>query len=85
MPGLAAICWGLWIARNDVCFEKKIIWSPTEIICSACSFLSYWALLQKEEDQDQLEEGATALKSAALSFHPQEDGGLTGVRLIQSA
>jgi len=23
MPGLAAICWGLWIARNDVCFEKK--------------------------------------------------------------
>jgi len=32
MPGLAAICWGLWIARNGVCFEKKMIRSPAEII-----------------------------------------------------
>jgi len=23
MSCLAAICWGLWIARNSVCFEKK--------------------------------------------------------------
>jgi len=23
MSGLATICWGLWIARNSVCFEKK--------------------------------------------------------------
>ena len=82
---VAAICWSLWIARNGVCFEKKMIRSPAEIIWSACSFLSYWAGLQKEEDRDQLEEGATALKNAALSFHPQEDGGLTGVKLLQSA
>ena len=83
MPGLAAICWGLWIARNSVCFEKKIIRSPTEIICSTCSFLSFWADLQKQEDQDKLKEGVEVLKHAALSFHPQDDGDLTGTKLIQ--
>ena len=24
MVGLAAVCWALWRARNNVCFEKKI-------------------------------------------------------------
>jgi len=37
--GLAAICWALWTTRNDSCFEKKAIRSPTEIVCSASSFI----------------------------------------------
>jgi len=42
MVGLAAICWAIWKARNNICFEKKIIRS-TEIVCSVISFLNYWA------------------------------------------
>jgi hypothetical protein len=45
--GVAALCWTLWKHRNMACFEKKLIKSPAEIICYACSFLRYWAGLSK--------------------------------------
>jgi hypothetical protein len=58
--------------RNNVCFERKKIRSPTEIICSASAFLKYWAGLQDEEGKTLLEAGAEALKNVALLHHPQE-------------
>ena len=70
--GLAAICWAIWKTRNSICFDKKMIRSPTEIICLASSFISFWAELQAEEDKKVLEDGGAALKIAALSFHPKE-------------
>jgi hypothetical protein len=72
MVGLAAICWAIWQARNNVCFERKKIRSPTEIICSASSLLKYWAGLQKGEEKEMLEAGADTLKNAALHHHPRE-------------
>ncbi|RCV19170.1 hypothetical protein SETIT_3G362800v2 [Setaria italica] len=47
MAGLSAICWPLWKSRNSVCFDRKTIKSPTEIVCLASSFIVYWAGLQK--------------------------------------
>jgi hypothetical protein len=71
MVGLAAICRAIWQARNNVCFERKKIRSPTEITWSTSSFLKYWAGLQKEEGRDMLEAGAEVLKNAALHHHPK--------------
>lgn len=71
MVGLAAMCWALWRVRNNICFEKKIVKSPTEIICLASCFITFWAALQKG-DKELLEAGAEALKSAVLHFHPHE-------------
>jgi len=66
MVGLAAICWAIWRAHNNICFEKKLIRSPTEIVCLASSFLVFWAELQNVADWAILEAGAEALKSTAL-------------------
>nr|TKW38294.1 hypothetical protein SEVIR_1G105300v2 [Setaria viridis] len=71
MVGLSTICWDIWLARNSVCFDRKIIRSPTEIICSASSFLMFWVELQKGGRQAKLKERAEALKTTALQFHPQ--------------
>jgi hypothetical protein len=57
--------------RNNVCFEKKKVRSPTKIICSTSAFFKYWAGLQNEEAKILLEAGAEALKNAALLHHPQ--------------
>jgi len=81
--GLAAICWATWKSRNNACFERKLISSPTEIICLASSFLSYWAGLQKGSAKEELEIGAGAVKTAAINFHPQETEGETGTVLLQ--
>lgn len=81
--GLAAICWAIWKSRNNLCFEGKLISSPTEIICSASSFISYRAGLQKGSGQEELAAGAEALKTAALHFHPQDTGEDAGTVLLQ--
>ena len=47
--GLAAVCWAIWRTRNSVCFYEKKVKSPTEIVCLICSFIVYWAGLQKTE------------------------------------
>jgi hypothetical protein len=86
MVGLAAFCWSIWLMRNNVCFEKKKVRSPTEIICSTSAFLKYWAGLQDEEGKILLETGAEALKNAALLHHPQapdRDEPRTGTVLLQ--
>lgn len=70
--GLSAICWAIWKTRNAVCFEKKQIKPPTEVVCLASFFISYWAGLQKQDDKQDMEAGAEALKEAALHFHPRE-------------
>lgn len=62
MIGLAAICWAIWRSRNNACFEKRIIRSPTEVICLASTFISFWAELQHQGgDRATLKAGAEAL------------------------
>jgi hypothetical protein len=68
--GLSAICWAVWKTRNTIHFEKKQVKCPTEIICLASSFLTYWAGRSKESDKQALEARAEAMKEAALHFHP---------------
>jgi len=67
--GLAALCWAMWCTRNAVCFEDKRIKSPTEIICMMCSFLDYWAGLQKPDMERQMKQGAERLKVMSLYIH----------------
>jgi len=67
--GLAAVCWAIWRTRNSVCFDKKRIKSPTEIVCMICSFLIYWAGMLNDGLKQQVVQGAEAVKTAALSFH----------------
>lgn len=74
--GLAAVIWATWKIRNRACFEKKLIKSPTEIVCYASVFLNYWAGLQKKQEKDDLQEGAKILQQNAIAVHPRkpEDG-----------
>jgi hypothetical protein len=57
---------------------KKLVQSPTEIVCVASSFISYWVGLHKEGDKQALEIGAEVMKDAALHFHPVQDEGAIG-------
>jgi hypothetical protein len=50
-------------------FEKKLVRSPAEIICYACSFLRYWEGLQKEEDKEIILKDVGMLQENALMMH----------------
>jgi hypothetical protein len=70
--GLAAVIWAIWRTRNVVCFNKKRVKSPTEIVCLICSFLTYWTGLLEEGLKDQVIQGAKLVKASALFFHKQD-------------
>jgi len=70
--GLAAVCWAIWRIRNSVCIESKSVKSPTKIICMICSFITYWAGLQKVDMEKQLVQGMDIVNKMALSFHKKD-------------
>jgi hypothetical protein len=55
-----------------MCFEKKIIRSPTEIICLTSSFIVSWANLQQEGNREVLVAGAEGSESHGAESEPQE-------------
>lgn len=65
---IAAICWGIWILRNKVTFDKHVVRSPLEAVFTACSFMMYWAGILKEEDRVKLQAGVRRLAHVAAAL-----------------
>jgi hypothetical protein len=68
VTGIAAFCWPIWKARNEACFEGKMIQNPISIICHACALISYWAVLFLEGDKELLIAGANTMLQIALKL-----------------
>jgi hypothetical protein len=49
-----------------LCFEKKLINSPFEIILSDCAFIHYWAVLYPGDAQKVIEDGVELLSEEPL-------------------
>jgi hypothetical protein len=52
--GASAICWALWLSRNDMVFDKSPSISYLQVIFRATYWLQCWAQLQKCEDDGEL-------------------------------
>jgi hypothetical protein len=68
MLDVAAICWATWKCRNKVCFDKKPIKNPGEIMFAACAFMKYWAGLYPEEAQRLINNGVEVMMRTALKL-----------------
>jgi hypothetical protein len=51
-----------------VCFEKKILHDPLEILCSACAYIRYWAGLFPEVMKEAIEEGVDLMLQTAIKL-----------------
>lgn len=52
---LAAVCWTLWITRNNMVFRDKLIYSPLMLPFQINSFLLQWMPLIKGGEIGELE------------------------------
>ena len=48
--GAIAICWALWISRNDVVFDKKPIITYLQVLFRGTYWCRFWGLLQRREE-----------------------------------
>jgi len=66
--GIAAICWAIWLCRNDVVFQQSKPNSSLQVIFRAAYWIRSWSILSKEEERDSLKEGCRTLEAAALEM-----------------
>jgi hypothetical protein len=67
---LAAICWALWISRNDLVFQKSQFKSILQVIFRGMFWIRSWSVLSKEGGRAILKDGCRALEAMALEiFH----------------
>jgi hypothetical protein len=70
-----AICWTVWLNRNDYVFNNILISSPCTIIFRLISFLQHWMVAVRVEDKASLERLVDAIKSQV-----PEELMMTGIR-----
>jgi hypothetical protein len=85
MLGLAAVCWAIWRARNDVCYEKKVIKNPIVILYSGCTFMSYWSGLYPEEKQKLIKDGVDLMMKTTVKLLGRKKDGNSTMALMDKA
>jgi len=52
--GASALCWTVWLTRNDIVFNKIVAPSYLQAIFRGPYWTRFWSLLQKEEEDCHL-------------------------------
>jgi hypothetical protein len=61
-----AVCWTLWLNRNDFIFNNKIISSPRALIFHLTSLMQHWMIASTGVDRAALECLLEEIKSHVL-------------------
>lgn len=69
---LVAICWSLWITRNNMIFRSKLLYSPLTLPFQIISFLLQWEALCRVKEKDEMKLIAEKLKMATTVVRDQD-------------
>jgi hypothetical protein len=47
LVGASALCWAIWLSRNDIAFNNTRVVTPMQVIFWGTYWIRFWALLQK--------------------------------------
>ena len=68
LVGASAVCWAIWLSRNDMVFNNSRAATPLQVIFRGTHWIRLWALLQKENERPQVTLGCRVLKTTAMEF-----------------
>ena len=66
--GLCALCWAIWLSRNDIVFRKSQKQTCLQILFRATYLARMWMPLQKEEDRDIISTACRVMESTAMEI-----------------
>lgn len=65
--GASALCWAIWLSRNDIVFDKSPMKTNLQILFRGTHWLQFWAQLQKfDEDKKMMQEASQAIEVLAM-------------------
>ena len=68
LVGVAALCWVLWLNRNDAVFTRKLHNSYLQVIFRGAYWTRLWSQLSKEEEKDLLKKLCRQLEERVLEL-----------------
>ena len=68
LTDVSAVCWAMWLSRNDIIFYKVNPQLYLQILFRATYWIRFWALLQKEEDKITILENYRVLESITMEI-----------------
>ncbi len=66
--GATALCWSIWLSRDGVIFDNKMVSSPLQVITLVIRWLRTWAILQQPELRDTIMVVSRRLDQVAQEF-----------------
>ena len=68
ITGVSAVCWAIWISRNDLVFHNKTMLTYLQVLFRATHWLRTWAQLHREEDGSRIKQVCQRLETAAIQI-----------------
>jgi len=68
LPGAAALCWAIWLNRNDMVFNKAKSNTFMHVIFKATYRIRQWSMLHTEEVRPLFMEGCRRWKTLLLTI-----------------
>ena len=66
--GAAALCWSIWLNRNDMVFNKAKPNTSMQVIFRTTYWIRQWSMLHKEEERPLFFEGCRRWKTLLLTI-----------------
>jgi hypothetical protein len=66
--GASALCWAIWLSRNDVIFKNSTTDSFLQVIFRATYGIRCWSLLSKEEERSFLKKNCQRLENVVMEI-----------------
>jgi hypothetical protein len=73
LVGASAICWVIWLTRNNIIFDKAAAPSYLQVIFRGTYWIRSWSLLQKEEDRQKMLMGCRIIETTAIEVFARYD------------
>lgn len=72
--GVSALCWSIWITRNDIVFNKQSGTKFLQVIRRAAHWIQLWAFLLPEDQREAMVTGCNRMLMVAQDFFFQATG-----------
>ena len=67
--GVYALCWALWLSRNDIVFDNSPMKIYMQVLFRATHWLRMWSLLQKcDDDTNLLKDACRSLETTTMQI-----------------
>ena len=68
LVGYSAICWAIWLSRNDVVFNRSKVHS-SQILFRGTHWIRFWSLLQKTKDRPLIKDACRRMETTMLEIY----------------